>query len=93
MKVLVTQSCPTRCDTMDCNLPGSSVPGILQARSPFPGDPLNPGIKAGSPTLQADSLPYEPQRSPLVGKPGIKEGFVSFINKISMLYTVCSGKL
>ena len=26
------QSCPTLCDPMDCNLPGFSVPGILQAR-------------------------------------------------------------
>ena len=32
MKVLVAQSCPTLCDTMDCGLPGSSVQGILQAR-------------------------------------------------------------
>ena len=32
MKVLVTQSCPTLCDPMDCSLPGSSVHGILQAR-------------------------------------------------------------
>ena len=30
--VLVTQSCPALCDTMDCNPPGSSVHGILQAR-------------------------------------------------------------
>ena len=30
--VLVTQSCPTLCDPMDYNLPGSSVHGILQAR-------------------------------------------------------------
>ena len=30
--VLVTQSCPTLCDPMDCSLPGSSVHGILQAR-------------------------------------------------------------
>ena len=30
--VLVTQSCPTLCDTLDCSLPGSSVHGILQAR-------------------------------------------------------------
>ena len=29
---LVTQSCPTLCDPMDCNLPGFSVHGILQAR-------------------------------------------------------------
>ena len=28
----VTQSCPTRSDTMDCSLPGSSVHGIFQAR-------------------------------------------------------------
>ena len=26
------QSCPTLCDPLDCNLPGSSVHGILQAR-------------------------------------------------------------
>ena len=30
--VLVTQSCPTLCDPMDCSPPGSSVRGILQAR-------------------------------------------------------------
>src|SRR5574341_916161 len=28
----VAQSCPTLCDPMDCNLPGSSVHGISQAR-------------------------------------------------------------
>ena len=27
----VSQSCPTLCDPMDCNLPGSSVRGIFQA--------------------------------------------------------------
>ena len=27
------QSCPTLCDPMNCNLPGSSVHGILQART------------------------------------------------------------
>ena len=30
--VLVTQSCPTLCDPMNCSSPGSSVHGILQAR-------------------------------------------------------------
>ena len=30
---LVAQSCPTLCDPMDCSPPGSSVPGILQART------------------------------------------------------------
>ena len=28
----VAQSCPTLCNPMDCNLPGSSVRGIFQAR-------------------------------------------------------------
>ena len=28
----VTQSCPTPSDPMDCNLPGSSVHGIFQAK-------------------------------------------------------------
>ena len=32
VKVLVTQSCLTLCDPMDCSLPGSSIHGILQAR-------------------------------------------------------------
>ena len=33
MKVKVkAQSCPTLCDPMDCNLPGSSIHGIFQAR-------------------------------------------------------------
>ena len=32
MCVLVTQSCLTLRDPMDCSLPGSSVRGILQAR-------------------------------------------------------------
>ena len=32
VKVFVAQSCPTLCNPMDCNPPGSSVHGILQAR-------------------------------------------------------------
>ena len=32
VKVLVTQSCPTLCDPMDCSPPGYSVHRILQAR-------------------------------------------------------------
>ena len=64
--LLVTQSCLTLCDRLDCNPSGSSVHGVLQARqeyrSPFPspGDISNPGIELGSPALQANSLPSEP---------------------------------
>ena len=70
MKVKVAQSCPTLCDSMDCNLPGSSLHGILQARIleciafPFSRDLPNPGIKPMSPSLQVDSLPAEPQEKP-----------------------------
>ena len=32
MHVQSLQSCPVLCDPMDCNMPGSSVHGILQAR-------------------------------------------------------------
>ena len=48
----------------------STTLGILQARIlervdfPSPGDHPNPGIKPKSPTLQADSLPAEPQGKP-----------------------------
>ena len=60
------QSCPTLCDPVECNPPGSSVHGILQARilewvaMPFSRGSSQPR----SPTLQADSLPFE-----LPGKP------------------------
>ena len=62
----VTQLCPTLWDPIDCSPPGSSVYGIFQARIlewvpfPSPGDLPYPGIKPGSPTLQADSSPSEP---------------------------------
>ena len=66
VKVLVSQSCLTLCDPMNC----TSVHGILQARIlegllfPSPGDLPDPGIQPGSPALQADSLPSEPPRKP-----------------------------
>ena len=72
MKILVAQSCPTLYDPMDCSLPGSSAHGILQARilecvaMPFSRDLPNPGIKPRSPTLQADSLPFESPGKPFV---------------------------
>ena len=61
---LPTQLCLTLCDPIDCNPPGPSVHGMLQARYwsglpfPSPGDIPDPGIKTGH--LQADALPSEP---------------------------------
>ena len=46
---LVTQSCPTLCDPMDCSPPGSSAHGILQADSlpsEPPGKPVNIGVNS-----------------------------------------------
>ena len=69
VKVLVTQSCLTLCDPVDCSPPGSSVRGILQARIlewgaiPFSRDLPKPGIEPGSPALQAGSLPSLPQNT------------------------------
>ena len=53
--MLVSQSCPTLCNPMDCSPPGSSVHGILQARIlewvaiPFSRGSSNPGIKSRFP--------------------------------------------
>ena len=69
-RVLVTQSCPTLCDPMDCSPSSSSVHGILQARIleeaaiPFSRDLPNPGVKLGLSVLQADTLVSEPPGKP-----------------------------
>ena len=61
MKVKVAQSCLTLWDPVDY-----TVHGILQARllewvAFFPKNLPNPGIEPRSLTLQADSLPADPQ--------------------------------
>ena len=60
----VIQSCPTLWDPMDYtrNSPGQNT-GMV-SRSLLQGNLPNPGIKSRSPTLQADSLPAEPQGRP-----------------------------
>jgi len=55
--VLVTQSCPTLCNPIDCSLPGSSVHEIFQARIlewvaiAFSKGSPNPGIEPWYPAL------------------------------------------
>jgi len=57
----VAQSCPTICNSTDCNLSGSSIMGFSRQEYwsglpfPSPGDLPNPGIESGSPALQVDS--------------------------------------
>ena len=68
---LVTKSCLTLCNPMNCSPPGSSVHGISQARIlnwvsiSFFGDLLDPGIEPGSPAWQVDSLVLSHQGNPL----------------------------
>ena len=68
--VLVTQSCPTLGDPMDCSPLDSPVHGILQARIlewvaiPFSRGSSDPGIEPRSPPLQADSFLSEPPGKP-----------------------------
>ena len=69
--VLVAQSCLILWHPMNRGAWWATVHGILQARilewvaMPYPG------IEPGSPALQADSLPFEPQGSPGEGKGGV----------------------
>ena len=69
--VLVAQSCSTLCNLMDCAACQAPLSMAFsrqeyQSRSPFPfsKDLLNPGIKLGSPALQAGWLPSEPPGKP-----------------------------
>ena len=68
--VLVTQSCLTLCDPMDCGPPGSSAHGILQARilewaaMLFSRGSSRPSYQPRSPILQVDSLSAEPPGKP-----------------------------
>ena len=63
---LVAQLRPTICDLMDFSLPGSSVRGILQARTlewvVMPS--FRVSSQPRSLALQADSLPSEPPGKP-----------------------------
>ena len=68
--MLVTQSCLTLCDPVDCILPGSSVHGLSQARTlewegiPFSRGSSWSGIKPGSLALQVHSLLSESSGTP-----------------------------
>ena len=69
---LVSQSCPTLCDLMDCSPPGSSVHGDSPGKNTgvgchafLQGDPPNPGTEPRSPTLPVDSLPSESPGKPV----------------------------
>ena len=66
--VLVAQSCLTLCDPWTVAHQAPLSVGFSRQEYwsglpfPSPGDLADPGIEPGSPALQADSLPSEPQR-------------------------------
>ena len=70
MKVLVPQSCLILWDPVHCIPPDSSSMEFSRQEYwgglpfPSPGDFLDPGVELGSPTLQADSLLFEPPGKP-----------------------------
>ena len=71
--ILVSESCLTLCDPIDCSPPGSSVLGDSPRQEywsglpcPPPGNLPNPGIEPRSPTLLAHSLPTEPPGKPML---------------------------
>ena len=90
VKVLLAQLCLTLSDPMDCSPPGS-VHRILLARTlewiaiPFSRGSSHPGIKPGSPSLQADSLLSEPP-----GKPRIRSRWSERLLFIWINYSITS---
>ena len=60
--VLLTESCPTLCDPMDCSPPDPLSLEFSRQEYwcgllfPSSGDPPNPGIEPRPPALEADSL-------------------------------------
>ena len=82
--------CLTLCSSMVCSPSGSSIHEILQARIlawvaiPFSMDLPHTGIEPGSPTLQADSLPY--------GKPITVFKWQGFFLLLSAYFQISSQK-
>ena len=82
------QSCPILCDPVDCNLPDSSVHGILQARileqvaMPFSRGSPQPRDQTQSLSLlhwQADSLPLVPPGN------SKKKGLIRILNLVPLM--------
>ena len=96
MKVLVTQPCPTLCDSMNCIPPDSTVRVILQARTlewvaiPFSKGSSQPRDRTMSSALQVDSLLSEPP-----GKPNQETKLWNYSNLLwsEMIFLSLCGKM
>ena len=86
----VTVSCPTLCAPMDCSLPGSSVHGILQARTMervaifFSRGSFQPGIEPTSPALTVQFFTFE--------APG-KSRFLTYLSTLKDIHGSWKEKL
>ena len=102
MKVKVTQSCLTLCNSRDCSPPGSSVHAMLQAGRLEEGcHALLQGIflpqqsNPGSPVLQGNSLPFQPQQGVFGEKKKRKMNFPaeqSFPRYLHNLWSLLKGQ-
>ena len=74
MLCLVAQSCLTLCDPMDCSPPGSSVHGILQARTLEWVAPrgVRPRLEGKPRTLLSSRVATRVSWSPLSGLKGVQ---------------------
>ena len=99
--VLVSQSCPTLRDPMDCSLPdswdspGKNI-GVGCLPVSFPEALPDPEIEPGSPTLQASYLPFEPPGKPnhvACPSPRLQTTFDEELHLHSSLLSPCSRLL
>ena len=103
---VVSRSCLTLCDPIDCSPPGSSVHGDSPGKNTgvgchallqgiFPTQGSNPGIEPRSPTLQADSLLSEPLGKPKntgVGSPSYPFSRGSFLPRNLTVVSFSAGE-
>ena len=91
---LVSMSCPTLCNPMDCSPPGSSILGILQARIlawvAMPSSRGNPGIEPVSPALAGRFFTTEPLGKLLLL---INGRLTSYVFGTVVLLMICCGRI
>ena len=90
-EVKVAQSCPTLWPHVLHN-PWNSPGQDAEVPFPSPGDLPNPGIEPRSPTLQADSLPAEPQGKPSKPETRAKmfwEQYCSYSTLLALIAPLC----
>ena len=102
VKVLVSQSCPTLCNPMDCSLPGSSVNGIFQARIldwvaiPFSSGSSQPRVQTWVSCITGRFFTICATREAHYGELYnyfIKSQFNNIRNKLSLSHSVMSESL